>query len=125
MVTLGNFVGEKYLLVSANVEPRSQTHTSCCVVDVETGAWITPLPSLQSRHDDVTCGDVTGVFVSGTFAFSENSEVLRRMGDVCGMGALLQEKDEAHKRLQFVGVGENGDCTNRTNNATCLLEFTA
>ena len=53
---------------------------------------------------------LTGVFVSGTFAYSENGEVQRRIGEFSGMGALLQEKDEAQKRLQFIVVGENGDC---------------
>ena len=108
LVTLGNFVGEKYILVSANVDARSQTHTSSCVIDIETGAsgCISKVRFMTSRCLVI----LTGVFVSGTFAYSENGEVQRRIGEFSGMGALLQEKDEAQKRLQFIVVGENGDC---------------
>ena len=106
-MTLGNFVGEKYVLVSANVDARSQTHTSSCVIDIETGACgFVPNARTTSRCLVI----LTGVFVSGTFAYSENGEVQRRIGEFSGMGALLQEKDEAQKRLQFIVVGENGDC---------------
>ena len=53
---------------------------------------------------------VSGTFVSYTFAHTENVQVLRKI-NIEGMGAVLQEKEDAPRKLQWIGVGRDGDCT--------------